>query len=133
MLFNIQIPTPTADEAYRLFLNNINRVDWYEENGRPYFLKSLYQMENPLINQMVDERQILKQDEELYIEKFRRPFEERLYHPEHYKRISDEILSYNDKYMSNNSKSGSKGMASTGRKIPADILFLQDAWLRVEP
>ena len=34
---------------------------------------------------------------------------------------SDEILSYQDKYMSNNSKTGSKGMASTGRKIPADI------------
>ncbi len=34
---------------------------------------------------------------------------------------SDEILSYKDKYMSNGSKGGSKGMASTGRKIPADI------------
>ena len=36
---------------------------------------------------------------------------------------SDEILSYKDKYMSDSSsKNGpSKGMASTGRKIPADI------------
>ena len=33
----------------------------------------------------------------------------------------DEILSYKDKYMSNGSKGGNKGMASTGRKIPADI------------
>ena len=36
---------------------------------------------------------------------------------------SDEILSFKDKYMSSSSskKGGSKGMASTGRKIPADI------------
>lgn len=34
--------------------------------------------------------------------------------------MNDEILSYEDKYMSN-SKGGSKGMASLGRKIPADI------------
>lgn len=36
---------------------------------------------------------------------------------------SDEILSYKDKYMSDSSKNSgpSKGMASTGRKIPADI------------
>lgn len=35
---------------------------------------------------------------------------------------SDEILSYKDKYMSNGAKkTGSKGMASAGRKIPADL------------
>lgn len=34
--------------------------------------------------------------------------------------MSDEILSYEDKYMSN-SKGGSKGMASVTRKCPADI------------
>lgn len=32
-----------------------------------------------------------------------------------------DILSYEDKYIGNASKSGSKGMASTSRKIPADI------------
>ena len=34
--------------------------------------------------------------------------------------LGDEILSYEDKYMSG-SKGGSKGMASLGRKIPADL------------
>lgn len=34
---------------------------------------------------------------------------------------SDEILSYKDKYMSDGGKTPSKGMASTGRKVPADI------------
>lgn len=35
---------------------------------------------------------------------------------------SDEILSYKDKYMSDGAKKGgSKGMLSTGRKVPADI------------
>lgn len=34
---------------------------------------------------------------------------------------SDVILSYKDKYMSDGGKSPSKGMASTGRKVPADI------------
>ncbi len=34
---------------------------------------------------------------------------------------SDEILSYEDKYVSNAKGSGSKGMASVSRKIPADI------------
>ena len=34
---------------------------------------------------------------------------------------SDEILSYEDKYISNGSKSGSKGMSSLKRKLPADI------------
>ena len=36
--------------------------------------------------------------------------------------MNDEILSYEDKYMSNSKNGGqSKGMASLGRKIPADI------------
>ncbi len=36
--------------------------------------------------------------------------------------MHDEILSYEDKYMGNSDKSGaSKGMASLGRKIPADL------------
>lgn len=34
---------------------------------------------------------------------------------------SDEILSYEDKYISNGSKSGSKGMSSLKRKLPADL------------
>ena len=35
---------------------------------------------------------------------------------------ADEILSFKDKYMSNGTKrNGSKGMASAGRKVPADI------------
>lgn len=98
MLFNIQIPTPTADAAYNLFLNNINRIDWYEENGRPYFLKSLQQIQNPLIDQMIHERQSLKQDEKSYTEKFRQPFYEKLYRPECYERIANEILSYKDTF-----------------------------------
>ena len=98
MPFNIQIPTPNEKEAYSLFLTNINRIDWYEENGRPYFLISLRQMKTPLIDQMIDERQTLKQDEKSYTEKFRQPFHEKLYHPEHYKRIADEILSYKDTF-----------------------------------
>lgn len=35
--------------------------------------------------------------------------------------MSDEILSYDDKYMSNSKGGQSKGMASLGRKIPADL------------
>ena len=35
--------------------------------------------------------------------------------------MNDEILSYEDKYMSNRKGGASKGMASLGRKIPADI------------
>ena len=35
--------------------------------------------------------------------------------------MHDEILSYKDKYEGGKSKGGSKGMASLGRKIPADI------------
>ena len=35
--------------------------------------------------------------------------------------MNDEILSYEDKYMSNSKGGASKGMASLGRKIPADI------------
>ena len=34
---------------------------------------------------------------------------------------TDDILSYEDKYVSNAGKSGSKGMASVSRKIPAEI------------
>ena len=34
---------------------------------------------------------------------------------------SDEILSYEDKYIGNSKSSGTKGMASTKRKIPAEI------------
>ena len=54
MKFNIQIPTPTLEQAYQLFLQNITRIDWYEENGRHYFLQSLKQMNKPLINQMIE-------------------------------------------------------------------------------
>lgn len=35
--------------------------------------------------------------------------------------MSDEILSYEDKYMSNSKSGGSKGMASVSRKCPAEI------------
>ncbi len=35
--------------------------------------------------------------------------------------MNDEILSYEDKYMSNSNGGQSKGMASLGRKIPADL------------
>ncbi len=35
--------------------------------------------------------------------------------------MNDEILSYEDKYMSNSKGGTSKGMASLGRKIPADL------------
>ena len=35
--------------------------------------------------------------------------------------MNDEILSYEDKYMSNSKGGASKGMASLGRKIPADL------------
>lgn len=35
--------------------------------------------------------------------------------------MNDEILSYDDKYMSNSKCGASKGMASLGRKIPADL------------
>ncbi len=35
--------------------------------------------------------------------------------------MNDEILSYEDKYMANSKSSGSKGMASLSRKIPADL------------
>lgn len=35
--------------------------------------------------------------------------------------MNDEILSYEDKYMSNRKGGASKGMASLGRKIPADL------------
>ena len=36
--------------------------------------------------------------------------------------MHDKILSYDDKYRSNTGKSGSKGMASLSRKLPADLL-----------
>jgi len=35
--------------------------------------------------------------------------------------MHDEILSYEDKYISNSNKTGTKGMASLSRKIPADL------------
>lgn len=98
MALNIQIPVPTAEQAYLLFLQNINRIDWYESNARPYFLKSLRQMENPIINQMIDERKSLKDNEKLYIEKFHQPFAKNLYHPECYQKIADDILSYKDTF-----------------------------------
>lgn len=66
MQFNIKIPTPTLDQAYSLFLQNIRRIDWYEENGRPYFLATLKQMKKPLINQMIAERKLLKTNEKKY-------------------------------------------------------------------
>ena len=96
MNFNIHIPTPTLKQAYHLFLQNISRIDWYEENGRPYFLQSLKQMNKTLINQMIEERDLLKTDENKYAKKFQQPFEKELYHPERYERLANEILSYND-------------------------------------
>src|SRR5665647_307163 len=42
---------------------------------------------------------------------------------------NDEILSYNDKYVSN-SKGSSKGMSSTKRKLPADLSLEQSGQIR---
>ena len=45
--------------------------------------------------------------------------------------MNDEILSYEDKYMSNSKNGGqSKGMASLGRKIPADLSEEKSAEIR---
>jgi D-alanine-D-alanine ligase len=45
--------------------------------------------------------------------------------------MNDEILSYEDKYMSNSKSGGqSKGMASLGRKIPADLSEDKSAEIR---
>ncbi len=45
--------------------------------------------------------------------------------------MNDEILSYEDKYMGNSKKGGpSKGMASLGRKIPADLSEEKSAEIR---
>lgn len=45
--------------------------------------------------------------------------------------MNDEILSYEDKYMGNSKKGGpSKGMASLGRKIPADLSDEKSAEIR---
>ncbi len=45
--------------------------------------------------------------------------------------MNDEILSYEDKYMSNSKNGGqSKGMASLGRKIPADLSQEKSAEIR---
>ncbi|MBQ1187252.1 MAG: D-alanine--D-alanine ligase [Clostridia bacterium] len=44
--------------------------------------------------------------------------------------MNDEILSYEDKYMANSKSSGSKGMASLSRKIPADISEEKSAEIR---
>ncbi len=44
--------------------------------------------------------------------------------------MNDEILSYEDKYMSNSKGGQSKGMASLGRKIPADLTEEQSAEIR---
>ena len=96
MLFNIQIPTPSFEQAYALFLRNISRIDWYEANKRPYFLRTLQQMEKPLINQMIEERSLLKTNEARYYTKFKEPFKKELYHSERYQRIADKILSHTD-------------------------------------
>ena len=44
--------------------------------------------------------------------------------------MNDEILSYEDKYLSNSKGGQSKGMASLGRKIPADLTEEQSAEIR---
>ena len=46
--------------------------------------------------------------------------------------MNDEILSYEDKYLSNSKSGGqSKGMASLGRKIPADLTEEQSEEIRI--
>ncbi|MCI6560449.1 MAG: D-alanine--D-alanine ligase [Ruminococcus sp.] len=42
----------------------------------------------------------------------------------------DEILSYNDKYVSGDKSGGSKGMATLKRKIPAEITVEQEEFIR---
>lgn len=44
--------------------------------------------------------------------------------------MNDEILSYEDKYLSNSKGGQSKGMASLGRKIPADLTKEQSDEIR---
>ncbi len=43
---------------------------------------------------------------------------------------TDDILSYEDKYVSNASKSGNQGMASVARKIPADLSLEERDYIR---
>ncbi len=82
-MFNIQVPTPTAEEAFSFLSSQVRRIDWFLQNNRPNRLEFLKSLNHPLINEMLQEynRSLSKQE---FQDKYFTLFQKDLYNPSAY-------------------------------------------------
>ena len=75
-MFNITVPTPTAEKAFDMLTNQIRALNWFKQNNRMYRWEYYQKLNNPIINQMIEDRNIEKA---VFYSKYQKLFVENLY------------------------------------------------------
>lgn len=98
-MFNISIPIPTPENAFKRLSSNMRRLPWYEKNNRPKRLAFYRKQNHPLINDMLvdclqtknpDSTDCLYSDAQLYAKYFKR-FKSELYDARLYAPLIEKI------------------------------------------
>ena len=75
-MFNIEIPVPSAQEAFGMLVGQVRALDWFIQNNRPYRLEYYQKLNNQIINEMIKER---NQEKEVFLNKYWEQFKSKLY------------------------------------------------------
>ena len=80
-MFNIKVPLPSVKTAFDLLIAQIARLDWFKNNNRLYRLEYYQKLNNPIINEMIENRNMEKS---AFYSKYRKLFADKLYEKELY-------------------------------------------------
>lgn len=80
MKLKIEIRKPNAELAFSMMRQNIKMLNWYAQNNRPYQERALRAANIPLINEMIEDREMLTNSSSLrFDEKYFERFTKELY------------------------------------------------------
>ena len=77
-MLNIKIQIPDSKLAFRYLKSSIRQLDWYIQNGRSNRLDYFKNLNNPIINQIIDDRSL---PTEIFDNKYFELFHNNLYNP----------------------------------------------------
>ena len=80
-MFNIKIPIPSTQTAFEMLAVQIHSLGWFKRNNRPYRLEYYQQLNNPIINAMIQDWDM---DREEFFHKYQKQFKTKLYKKEQY-------------------------------------------------
>lgn len=89
-MFEITIPLPNIDMAFSHLKSTIYKLDWYINNNRSNRLEYYQKLNNPLINQMIEDRGL---PSSTFKEKYFSRYQNELYHQEQYLPLIQKVQS----------------------------------------